>query len=103
MKTALQNPILELRPAQILRLRGAAGKTISCEGGTLWVTQEGRLRDDFLSAGQTLCIASAGTTLVEAVDGAPATLKLHARCVPSGAARALQARAAYLPPKRSYL
>jgi DUF2917 family protein len=95
MKTDLQNPILELRPAQILRLRGAAGKTISCEGGTLWVTQEGRLRDDFLSAGQRLCIASAGTTLVEAVGGAPASLRLQARCAPEHAVAAFQPRTAY--------
>ena len=94
MKTSLQNSVLELRPAQILRLCRAAGKTISCEAGTLWVTQEGRMRDDFLSAGQSLCIASAGTTLVEAVGGAPARLKLHACCAPERAAAAFQARTA---------
>ena len=92
MKTPPQNSVLELRRAQILRLQGAAGKSISCEAGTLWVTQEGRMRDDFLSAGQSLCIASAGTTLVEAVGGAPARLKLHARCAPERAAVAFQAR-----------
>jgi len=94
MKTPLQNSALELRPAQILRLHRAAGKTISCEGGTLWVTQEGRLRDDFLSAGQSLRIASAGMTLVEAVGGATARLKLHACCAPERVASAFQARAA---------
>lgn len=95
MKTALQNSVLELPLARILRLRGAAGKTISCEGGTLWVTQEGRLRDDFLSAGQSLCIVCAGTTLVEAVGDAPAKLKLHAGCAPDRAIAAFQARAAF--------
>jgi hypothetical protein len=95
MKTALQNSILELPLGQILRLRGAAGKTIGCEGGTLWVTQEGRLRDDFLAAGQSLCIACAGTTLVEAVGGTPARLKLHDRCAPERAVAVFQARAAY--------
>jgi Protein of unknown function (DUF2917) len=95
MKTALHNSVLELPLGQILRLSGAAGRTITCEGGTLWVTQEGRLRDDFLSAGQTLCIASAGTTLVEAVGGAPARLTLHARCAPERTVAAFQARTAY--------
>jgi hypothetical protein len=95
MKTPFQNSVLELPLAQILRLRGVAGKTISCEGGTLWVTQEGRLRDDFLSAGQSLCIASAGTTLVEAVGGAPARLRLHARCAPELAVAPFQARTAF--------
>ena len=95
MKTALQNSGLELPLGQILRLRGAAGKTIRCEGGTLWVTQEGRLRDDFLSAGQTLCIAGAGTTLVEAVGGAPARLRLHDRRASERTVAAFQARTAY--------
>jgi hypothetical protein len=95
MKTALQNAVLELPLGQILRLRGAAGSTISCEGGTLWVTQEGRLRDDFLSSGQTLYIACAGTTLVEAVGGAPATLKLRAHCAPDRTVAAFQPRTAY--------
>ena len=95
MKTVLHNSVLELPLGKILRLRGAAGKTIGCEGGTLWVTQEGKLRDDFLSAGQTLCIACAGTTLVEAVGGAPARLKLHTRCAPEHAVAGFQARTAY--------
>ena len=95
MKTALRNSVLELPLAQILRLRGAAGNTISCESGTLWVTQEGRLRDDFLSVGQSLCIASAGTTLVEAVGGAPARLRLHARCAPAREVTAFAARTAF--------
>ena len=94
MKSVLQNCVLDLALGKILRLRGAAGKTISCEAGTLWVTQENSLRDDILLAGQWLCIASAGITLVEAVGGAPARLKLHARCAPERAAAALQARTA---------
>ena len=94
MKSVPQNSVLDLALAQILRLRGAAGKTINCEAGTLWVTQEGSLRDDILLAGQSLCIASAGITLVEAVGGAPARLKLHDRCAPERAAAAFQAHTA---------
>ena len=69
MKPDSQDCVLDLLPAQVLRLRAAPGVTIICDGGTLWVTQEGMARDDFLSAGESLCIACAGMTLVEAVGG----------------------------------
>ncbi len=52
MKPDSQNSVLELLPAQVLRLRAASGVTISCDSGTLWITQEGRERDDFLFAGE---------------------------------------------------
>src|SRR5258708_26482716 len=51
------NRVLELPPRQVLRLRAAAGVTISCDAGALWLTQEGHTRDDFLSAGGSLRIA----------------------------------------------
>lgn len=79
MEPDSQQYVLALLPAQILRLRAASGVTIRCDGGTLWVTQEGMARDDFLPAGESLCIVSAGMTLVEAVGGAVATLTLRAR------------------------
>ena len=87
--------VLELLPAQVLRLRAASGVTITCDGGTLWVTQEGMARDYFLSAGESLCVASAGVTLAEAVGGAAARLTLRARHAPNRATRTFQARAAF--------
>jgi hypothetical protein len=70
-----------LLPTQVLRLRAAAGAIVSCAAGTLWVTQEGVLSDDFLTAGESLRIVSAGLTLVEAAGGADARLRLFHACV----------------------
>ena len=70
-----------LLPTQVLWLRVAAGTIVSCAAGTLWVTQEGVLSDDFLTAGESLRIVSAGLTLVEAVGGGDARLRLLHACV----------------------
>ena len=78
MKPDLQDCLLELLPAQVLRLRAAAGVTIRCDDGILWVTQEGRTQDYFLSAGESLCIGSAGLTLIEPVGGDATRLTLRA-------------------------
>ena len=95
MKPDFQDCVLELLPAQILRLRAAAGVTISCDHGILWVTQEGRARDDFLSAGESLCIGSTGLTLVEAVGGEVARLTVRARQTSDHAIRAFQPRVSF--------
>lgn len=95
MKSALQDCVLELVPGQVLRLRAAVGATIRCDGGIVWVTQEGRARDDFLAAGESLGVTSAGVTLVEAMGDAVARLTLRACHAPRSAIRMFQARAAF--------
>ena len=77
MKPDSRHSVLDLRPAQILRLRAALGVTIRCDSGTVWITQEGRARDDFLSPGDSLCITSSGMTLVEAIGNAAVSLALR--------------------------
>jgi hypothetical protein len=62
----------------MLRLHAAVGVTIHCNNGLVWITQEGRAMDDFLSAGKSLCIASDGVTLVEAVGDKAVRLTLRA-------------------------
>src|SRR5258708_12216537 len=83
MKPDSLNRVLELPPGQVLRLRAAAGVTISCDAGALWLTQEGHTRDDFLSAGGSLRIACTALTLVEANCSATASLNLRARQAPT--------------------
>jgi len=77
MKADSRNFALDLQPAQILRLRAASGVTIRCDSGVVWITQEGMERDDFLSAGGSICISSSGVTLVEAMGNAAANLTLR--------------------------
>ncbi|HVY07643.1 MAG TPA: DUF2917 domain-containing protein [Burkholderiales bacterium] len=94
MKIDLHDGMFELRPSQLLRLRGAAGTRIRCESGVLWVTQEGRLRDDFLCAGQSLLLVSNGMTVVEAVGELEARIRLQAPVGPEQYTSALQPRPA---------
>ena len=95
MKPDPKDSVLELLPAQVLRLQAAAGVTINCVDGTLWVTQEGLVRDDFLSAGESLCIVSDGVTLVETVGNTAARLTLRARHASGRVISAFRARVAF--------
>ena len=95
MKPDSKTSVLELLPRQVLRLQAAAGVTIHCDEGTLWVTQEGLARDDFLSAGESLCIVSDGVTLAETIGNTTARLTLLA-CHASGRGTGVyQARVAF--------
>ena len=96
MKVEIQNAAFALDPAQSLRLKSAAGVRIVCRSGTAWVTQEGVLRDDFLSSGDALTLHSRGITLVQAIGralisieqpraGGAAKARLYATPLPSGA------------------
>ena len=95
MKPDCLNSVLDLPPAQILRMRAASGVTILCESGILWVTQEGSPRDEFLSAGESLCLVGAGLVLVEAMGDAAARLTLCPRDASGRAFGAFHVRAAF--------
>jgi len=86
MKVEIENAGIELEPAQLLRLKGAVGVRIVCRSGTVWVTQEGVLRDDFLRPGEALTLRSRGMTLVQAEGRA--LLSIEARPRIGGAATA---------------
>ena len=80
MKIEMRGGCLDLQPAGIFRMSGAAGVVIRCESGVLWITQENRPRDDFLCAGQSLSVISAGVTVVEAIGELAARIRL---CAPT--------------------
>ena len=79
MKVEIENAAIELDPAQSLRLKGAAGVRIVCRSGTVWVTQEGVLRDDFLSPGKALTLRSRGVTLAQAMGRALISIEARPR------------------------
>ncbi|MBC8007167.1 MAG: DUF2917 domain-containing protein [Prolixibacteraceae bacterium] len=95
MKSNLQDCVLELLPAQVLRLHAAAGATIRCDVGILWVTQEGRAQDYFLSVGESLCIGADGLTLIEAMGGGAARLTLRASQASDRAIRMFRPRVSF--------
>ena len=58
-----------LAPGQSLKLRDAAGRTVMCCAGTVWITQEGDARDIFLTAGQRFTFDRPGLALIRAEEG----------------------------------
>ena len=85
MKVEIENAAIELKPTHFLRLKGAAGVRIVCRSGTVWVTQEGVLRDDFLRPGEALTLRSPGVTLAQAERRALLSIEARPR---TGAATA---------------
>ena len=79
MKVEIENAAIELVPAQLLRLKGAAGVRLVCRSGTVWVTQEGVLRDDFLRPGEALTLRSRGVTLAQSVGRAWLSIEVRPR------------------------
>lgn len=58
-----------LAPGQSLRVCDAVGSTVMCCAGTVWITQEGDLRDIFLTAGQSFTFDRSGLALIRAEEG----------------------------------
>lgn len=74
MKFDLDKALIELERRQMLRLRAARGVRVACRAGMLWVTQEGRLEDQFIAPGSSSVIESDGLVLIEALEPSRATL-----------------------------
>ena len=75
-----RNPLqttMEICPGRIERLRGAVGVRLTCHKGTVWITQEGRVRDDFLSAGKSIELVASGLTLIESIGQTGASLTIE--------------------------
>jgi len=60
---------IELKPGQPLRLRDAQGRHLSVIEGTIWVTQDGDLRDVVAEAGSEFVFDRPGLAVVQALGG----------------------------------
>lgn len=70
MKINLGSGELCLRHGVPLRLARAAGLSIECLGGKIWITEAGETADVFLMAGDSYRIAGQGLALIESIgDG----------------------------------
>ncbi|MGA8050830.1 MAG: DUF2917 domain-containing protein [Burkholderiales bacterium] len=70
MRLELDANSLRLGRGQTLKLRDAAGGTICCRAGTLWVTEENQPRDVLLEAGACHRLSRHGVALVQALGEA---------------------------------
>ncbi len=80
MKMDIERASMELERLQILKLRGARGVRLLCQAGSLWVTQEGVARDDFLVPGTGQEVETDGIVVIEAMM--PSSLAIDSRARP---------------------
>ena len=67
MKLNANNAVLELKPGQIVTLDDADGASVTVRTGSLWITEEGELKDIVLSPGEKRVITHPGRTLMQAM------------------------------------
>jgi hypothetical protein len=53
------------------------GDMIRCLNGTLWITQEGDMRDYILESGQDFWVTKAGTVILQALENSKFTFSLN--------------------------
>src|SRR5262245_44201920 len=61
---------VRLAAGQELQLHEAAGWTVVCASGAVWITQESDVRDIFLNAGEGFALDRAGLAIVRACHDA---------------------------------
>lgn len=59
---------LNLRSGELLRLRDAAGSTIACDAGSVWVTRDNDPRDVVLGPGERVELSDSALVLIQAFD-----------------------------------
>ena len=70
MQLNMKSPSLSLRSGQVLTLDGAKGLRISSRTGTVWITEEGSVKDHIVGPGDSLILAHGGRTVVQALQAA---------------------------------
>jgi len=75
MNLQIEAPVLALETGQLLSLDDARGTSIQSRLGTVWITEEGELRDFVVGPGEAFLVTRPGRTLVQAM--APAHVALR--------------------------
>ena len=70
MKIEFPASHIVLAADQFLKLEGAVGVRISSRRGTVWITQDGDLRDVVLRPGEAFVIEREGPSIVQALEPA---------------------------------
>ncbi len=74
MQIEVNSSTLSLAPASLLAVQDGTGTRILVRSGSLWVTQEGDLKDAVVRAGEVLTIRRSGRTVVSALEASTLTL-----------------------------
>jgi uncharacterized protein (AIM24 family) len=61
---------ITLRPNRMLRLRDGRNLVVGVDTGTVWLTQDGDVRDIILRAGDSFRVDRDGTVLLQALNDA---------------------------------
>ena len=67
---------VDLRRGELARVDRAWGLAVRCERGSVWITQDGDLRDVILRTGETWALNGDVTVLVSAINSATVRLQL---------------------------
>ncbi len=67
---------LRLQPAQFAHLQGAVGWTVKALGGSVWITQDGDIRDVVLQAGDSFILDRKGPALISPLGEAQVCVSL---------------------------
>jgi hypothetical protein len=68
MELNTDSAVLELKPGEVITLDDAIGASVQARLGSVWITEEGNVRDIVLGPGERRVIARAGRTLIQALQ-----------------------------------
>ena len=75
MRIELNQNTLCVKRNQVVKVRGGIGHSVVCESGSIWVTQDGDLRDIVLHAGDAFTLDRAGPALLQAFEQGTVTIR----------------------------
>jgi hypothetical protein len=68
MQLQLKTPVIALEPGQVVTLDDAQGTRIATRLGSVWVTEEGEMRDHVVGPGDAIVVVRPGRTVVQALQ-----------------------------------
>jgi hypothetical protein len=66
---------IDLHRGKLVRVREGAGSTVTAHAGTVWLTEQGSLRDVLLRPGESFTLSRPGLALVQAFSDASITFE----------------------------
>jgi hypothetical protein len=67
MQIDISRSTINLARDGLIALRDAAGTRVFCQAGSLWITQEGEVKDAVLDSGEAFTVRNGGLTVITAL------------------------------------